>query len=293
MVTKKARAIDYLYILPAIIFILVFAIYPTIFGINISLRTWILYYPQLGTPFVGLKNYIDMFLNPSFQFALQTTLEYVIVSVIFTFMIGFAEAYLLDKVSFRGKEFVTTLLILPLSITPVVVGFSWRFMFKEDFGLITAWFLPSLGMKVPTILGSPTLSFWGVLIAEIWSQSPLVFLILTAGFTSLPQAPYEAAMLDGASAWQTLRSITLPLLRPVILIAIILRTIDAFKVFDTIWIMTNGGPGISTTTLNVLGYETAFESYNMGQASALGLIMLYITLALTIVFVRVIGRKSK
>lgn len=290
---KRARVLDYLYIVPAIIFILVFAIYPTIFGIDISLRYWVLYYPQYGTPFVGLKNYIELLFSTPFQYALETTLEYVIVSVILSFMIGFAEAYLLDRVSFRGKEVVTTLLILPLSITPVVVGFSWRFMFNEGFGLIDAWFLPSIGLKVPTILGSPSLAFWGVLIAEVWSQSPLVFLILTAGFTSLPQAPFEAAQLDGASAWQTLRSITIPLLQPVILIAVILRSIDAFKVFDVIWTMTQGGPGIATTTLNVLGYETAFESYNLGQAAALGVVMLYISLALTIVFVRVIGRKSK
>lgn len=284
---------DYLYILPAIVFLLAFAAYPTIFGINISLRTWILYYPQWGTPFVGLSNYFDILTSQQFQVALQLTLQYVVLSVILTFIIGFAEAYLLDRVSFRGKEIVTTLLIIPLTITPVVVGFSWKFMFKEDFGLITAWFLPSLGLKVPTILGSPTLSFWGVLIAEVWSQAPLVFLICTAGFNSLPKTPYEAAMLDGASSWQTLRSITLPLLQPVILIAILLRTIDAFKVFDTIWIMTTGGPGIATTTLNVLGYETAFESYNMGEASALGIIMLYISLALTMIFIRVIGRKPK
>jgi multiple sugar transport system permease protein len=166
-------------------------------------------------------------------------------------------------------------------------------MFKEGFGLITAWFLPSLGIGVPTILGAPALAFWGVLIADVWAQSPLVFLILTAGFTSHPKAPYEAAMLDGASSWQTLRSITLPLLQPVILIAVLLRSIDAFKVFDIIWIMTSGGPGTATTTLNVLGYETAFESYNMGRASALGLIVLYISLALIMVFVRVIGRKKK
>ncbi len=284
---------DFLYILPAIAFLLVFAVYPTIFGINISLRRWILYYPQQGQPFVGLQNYIDIFLSSSFQLALQTTLKYVIISVGLTFVIGFAEAYLIDKVSFRGKEVVTTLLILPLTIVPVVVGFMWRFMYKEGFGLITAWFLPSLGIRVPTILGDPVLAFWGVLVADVWAQSPLVFLILTAGFTSLPKAPYEAAMLDGASSWQTLRSITLPLLQPVILIAVLLRTIDAFKVFDIIWIMTSGGPGTATTTLNVLGYETAFESYNMGRASALGIIVLYISLALTMVFVRVIGRKKK
>lgn len=284
---------DFLYILPAIAFLLVFAVYPTVFGINISLRRWILYYPQQGTPFVGLQNYIDIFLSSSFQLALQTTLKYVIISVGLTFVIGFAEAYLIDKVSFRGKEVVTTLLILPLTIVPVVVGFMWRFMYKEGFGLITAWFLPSLGIRVPTILGDPVLAFWGVLVADVWAQSPLVFLILTAGFTSLPKAPYEAAMLDGASSWQTLRSITLPLLQPVILIAVLLRTIDAFKVFDIIWIMTSGGPGTATTTLNVLGYETAFESYNMGKASALGIIVLYISLALTMVFVRVIGRKKK
>jgi multiple sugar transport system permease protein len=284
---------DFLYILPAIAFLLVFAVYPTIFGINISLRRWILYYPQQGQTFIGLQNYIDIFLSSSFQLALQTTLKYVIISVALTFVIGFAEAYLLDKVSFRGKEVVTTLLILPLTIVPVVVGFMWRFMYKEGFGLITAWFLPSLGIRVPTILGNPALAFWGVLIADVWAQSPLVFLILTAGFTSLPKAPYEAAMLDGASSWQTLRSITLPLLQPVILIAVLLRTIDAFKVFDIIWIMTSGGPGTATTTLNVLGYETAFESYNMGRASALGIIVLYISLALTMVFVRVIGRKKE
>lgn len=281
----------YLLLLPSIIVLIAITIYPTIFAIDASLRNWIMYRPELGRPFIGLDNYIEILSSPKFWKALKVTLTIVGLGIGLTFLIGFAEALLVSAMP-RGRGPATSILITPLVITPVVVSLAWRFMYHEGSGLIIAHLLPLIGINLQTIVADPNLALYAVIAADVWNQTPMVFLILLAGIQSLPQTPYEAAKVDGASTWQTFRHITLPLLRPVILIALILRSIDTFRLFDIPWVMTQGGPGTATTNLVIEGYLEAFTSYYMGMASAYGIIVLYIVLAVSLVYIRIlVGRE--
>lgn len=287
------KLIGYLLLLPGVIALVAIIIYPTIFAISVSLHRWYLYRPDLGMQFVGLQNYIDILLSTEFHQALTITLIFVALSTGLSILLGLGEALLISKVG-KGSQLISSFMILPIVIAPVVVGFGWRFMYHESTGIITAYFLPLLGIHVKTILGSPQWALYGCIAADVWNQTPLVFLILLAGILSMPQAPFEAAEMDGASSLQIFRYITLPLLKPAIIIAAILRIIDSFKMFDLLWIMTSGGPGSATTNLIIEGYKTAFVGYRMGKASAYGIIIMYIILGISIVFIRIlVGKEEK
>jgi len=282
----------YFFILPAVVTLVLIVIYPTLFAINASLRNWILYRPELSTQFIGLDNYITIFLSEEFWNSLRVTLIFATLSTGLTLIVGLAEALVINEIP-RGKGIMSSLVILPLMISPVVVAFGWRFMYHEATGLVTAYLLPLIGVNVTTILGDPNWAILGVIAADVWNQTPLVFLILLAGLTSLPQEPFEAARVDGASSIQIFQHLTLPMLRSVILIALILRTIDSFKVFDLVWVMTSGGPGTATMTLVIAGYEKAFIAYRMGAASAYGIVILYAILALASFYIRLlVGRRK-
>ena len=286
------RLIAYGMLAPALITLLAVMIAPMFIAIDASVRNWILYRPEIGRPFIGLDNYITILGSGAFQDSLRVSLVFTLLSTALTLLIGLGQAMLLNQ-EIKGKGIIRTILILPMVITPVVVAFGWRFMYNEGTGLITAYALPSLGINVMTILADPTLALYGIIIADVWNQTPLVFMILLAALEALPQEPYEAARVDGASSWQIFRTITLPLIRPAILIAVLLRTIDTFKIFDLIWVMTSGGPGTATTTLNIRGYETAFVAYRMGEASAFGIIILYIILGISLIYIRILVGRGK
>ena len=286
------QKLAYLFILPALITLSLIALYPMFFAINLSLRTWILYRPQLGKPFIGLENYITIICSAEFWSALRVTMIFVAVSTSLTLLIGLTEALLVNEMK-EGRGIVSSLLILPLVVTPVVVAFGWRFTYNEHTGLIAAYFLPLLGIHVRTILGDPAIALYGLIAADVWNQTPFAFLIFLAGIQSLPEEPYEAAKIDGASPLQIFRYITLPLLKPVVLIVLILRTMDTFKIFDLPWIMTSGGPGTATRNLVIAGYDTAFIGYRMGRASAYGIIILYVIFALALIYIRYMVGKRK
>jgi len=284
--------LGYLLLLPSVIVLLAIIIYPTIFAIDASLRKWIMYRPEIGRPFIGLGNYVAILLSPEFWNALLVTVIIVSLSTGLTFLIGFGEALAVSAMP-KGRGVAGSILTVPLVVTPVVTSLAWRFMYHEGSGLIIAYLLPLIGVNVRTILADPNLALYGVIAADIWNQTPLVFLILMAGLQSLPQDPYEAAKVDGASTLQIFRHITLPLLRSVILIALVLRSIDAFKLFDIPWVMTQGGPATATTNLVIEGYLEAFTTYNMGTATAYGILILYIILALSLVYIRMLVGKER
>lgn len=190
--------------------------------------------------------------------------------------IGLGLALLLSR-PIRGKNLFRTIFMLPLFVTPIVVGFGWRFMLNSDTGLIARYLLPMIGVQVRTLLGDPTGALLSVVAADVWNQTPLMFLILLAGLSAIPSEMYEAAQIDGARAWQTFRYVTLPNLKHAILIGLFIRTIDAYNLsFGTIYIMTAGGPGTATETLPMLGWRIAFLSARFGAASALAMLMLLI-----------------
>ena len=203
-------------------------------------------------------------------------------------ILGFGIALLVDTFSDRTKGILVGVLMLPMVVTPVIVGLVWKLMLNSEHGVIN-WVLSFLGLR-PAWLG-PQLSLTSIMIVEIWQWTPFVALILIAGLASLPTEPHEAAAIDGATGWQSLVYITLPLLMPVIMLAVLLRLIDALKIFDIIFIMTGGGPGSATETLAIHSYRLGFYFTGwIGRASATAVVLAVLT---TVVSTIMIGRLQR
>jgi multiple sugar transport system permease protein len=269
------------FISPVVVFLLVLTLVPTIYLFYLSLSRWDVI---TGTPtFNGLMNYLNLWRDQVFWASLRRTLVFVSASVSSQLILGFAMALLSNRPHIKGIGVVRTLIILPMSITPIVVGLMWRILYNPSFGLINA-FLGLLGIVGPEWLGSKDTALLSVILVDIWQWTPFMFLMMTAGLQSLPAEPFEAALVDGASGFQILRLITLPLMKPIILVAVLFRIIDGFKVstFDSIFIMTKGGPGSITQTLNIYAFLTGFEWFNLGYASAM--------VVFTLVLLTIIGR---
>jgi multiple sugar transport system permease protein len=266
-------------------------IYPFAFGIYNSFHNWVLYKPQLGRPFVGLEQYVRIFTDSNFWLALKNTLIYVSLSVSCSILLGFAQALVLSRNEIRGKGIVRSILIIPLVVTPVVVGFAFRFMYNADLGVLP-WLLEEVGIRIPRILGDPSWALFAVILVDIWNQTPLAFLVLLAAIQSINPELYEVAAIDGSSYWQSLRHITVPLLRRAFLVVLLIRTIDAFKAFDILYVMTEGGPGRSTEILSLFGYRLAFVGWRMGTASAFALILFYIIVTISTLYIRLIRQEG-
>jgi multiple sugar transport system permease protein len=185
----------------------------------------------------------------------------------------------------RGRNVMRTIVVLPLIVPPVVAAFSWKFLLSREVGMIGGWILPSIGFQA-SMLADPDLAMVSVLIADLWSKTPLMFLIFLAGLQAIPDDLYEMATMDGARLSALLRYVVLPLLRPTIGLAIVLRLIDAINVFDLIYVMTTGGPGTATQTLPLLGWKIGFNYFDFGQASALAVIMLILVVVPSTIIIR-------
>jgi len=277
--------LPYLLLAPSVLIALGVLIYPLWDG----LRATTLFY-RYGKPLraVGLDNYIRLWSDPEFLNSLWVTVSFVTLAVIVEAVIGLALALFCVR-EFRGMRLLRTILIIPMVITPVVVAIVFRLIYASDAGMLTA-FSEALGGQPVQILGQPWPAFLGLVALDVWEWTPLMFLILLAGLQSLPVEPFEAARVDGAGPWRTFVDHTLPMLRPVIAVAIVLRTIDAFGTFDQVFVLTGGGPGQSTLLLSIFGYNTAFKFQQTGYAAALFVTMGIIVLALALAAVRLLRR---
>jgi multiple sugar transport system permease protein len=279
------RSLPYILIAPTVSVLLALTIYPLIYSIRISFQT------PSGT--ATLQNFIRLASDRFFLSALAHTLVYAAIALTIEFLIGLGLALLLDS-HLRGRNVFRALLLLPMMLPPVVVGVVWRLMLNSNFGAVNGT-LKRFGINAEqlTWTASPKLAMASVIIADVWQWTPFVFLILLAGLQAIPQEPYEAALIDGSSAWQTFRYVTLPLLKPAILIALLLRTMDLLRVFDHIFILTEGGPGFATETLSLYIYRTAFRFSNFGYAAAMSFVLLIFTNAITLVYIKLLqGRET-
>lgn len=280
------KFVAWLLISPTIFLLLALTIYPLIYSIRVSFQT------ESGT--ATLANFARLFSDRFFLSALAHTLVYAAIALTVEFLVGLGLALLLDS-QIRGRNLFRTLLLLPMMLPPVVVGVVWRLMLNSNFGAVNGT-LKRFGVNAEqlTWTASPKLAMASVIIADVWQWTPFVFLILLAGLQGIPQEPYEAALIDGSSAWQTFRYVTLPLLKPAILIALLLRTMDLLRVFDHIFILTEGGPGFATETLSLYIYRTAFRFSNFGYAAAMSFVLLIFTNAITVLYVRLLrGSEGK
>lgn len=273
----------YLFVLPLVIFILVMAIYPIGYIAKLSFYEWSLALGQ-NPKWAGMENYVYALTSQSFWHSVWITLIYAVASVLVEVVLGVCLALLLAK-NFKGKNLVKTGFILPMVATPVAIALTWRLMYDVNYGFIN-YLLGKIGVQFMGISSAETalLSF---IIIDIWQWTPFIMLMVSAGIASLPNDPYEAAMLDGATKGQILRRITLPLLNPTILTATLLRLIDALKSFDIIYATTKGGPGDSSKTLNILVYEEAFSNFRFGRVSAFVVLFVAFILLVCGVFMKI------
>lgn len=230
--------------------------------------------------FIGLGNYAEMLGNPEFWNSIFNSFYQVFGTLALQLVIGMGMALLLAR-PMRGMQVVRSIYLIPMMATPVVVGQVWRMLYTPDLGLLN-YFLSLVGLPGPDWLGNPKIAMLSVILTDVWLTTPFVTMILLAGLISLPGEPYEAARVDGASGLQMFTRITLPLLRPVISLAAMFRIMDGFRRFDTIYVMTSGGPGNATETLNLHTYNHGFVFLNTGYAAALSTMMLLIIFGFTL-----------
>jgi multiple sugar transport system permease protein len=258
------RVLPYLMLGPALFLVLGVIVYPLIEGLRSSTGFF-----RFGREVrsVGLDNYRQAFADPVFLESLITTARFVVLAVTIETVLGLALALLCAR-EVRFIRRIRTTLILPMIVTPVVVGIVFRLIYASDAGLLAS-LAHAVGQEPPQILSSGSGAFWGLVFLDVWEWTPLLFLILLAGIQSMPVEPFEAARVDGAGAWRTFVDHTLPLLRPAILVAVTLRSIDALTTFDQVYVLTGGGPGTSTQLISIYGYQTFFQFQQVGYAAAM------------------------
>ncbi len=274
------RATPYLFLAPAGIVLIFALLYPIGYLTVASFFDW-----RMGTPFAdavfnGFGNYAWILNDPAFHESFMVTITFAFSVVILEMIIGVGLALMLER-PILGMSVFRTIFILPMMIAPIVVGLVWRYMYNPQFGIFNKT-LKKWGFEPIPWLSSPDWALPSVIIADIWQWTPFIFILSLAALQSLPRSALEAARIDGASEWQQIVYIKLPLMMPVLVVAALLRMIDAFKVLEVIFIMTNGGPGLSTEIMSLQIYKTAFVSWELGRAAALSNLLLAIVLVITL-----------
>lgn len=274
------RTLGLILLAPTISVLLALSIYPLIYSIKVSF--------QSTSGRVTVENFTRLASDQFFLSALAHTFVYAVIALTIEFLLGLGLALLLNS-QIRARSIFRALLLLPMMLPGVVLGVIWRLMLNSNFGAVNGT-LQRLGVNTESLTwtASAKLAMASVIMADVWQWTPFVFLILLAGLQAIPQEPYEAALVDGSSGWQTLRHVTLPLLKPAILIVLLLRTMDLLRVFDHIFILTEGGPGFATETLSLYIYRTAFRFSNFGYAVAMSFVLLLITNMISVGYIRLL-----
>jgi len=288
----STRAFVWVCMAPVLIFLIVVAIAPTTVAIMDSFRELSLTVFTNRGAFIGLENYRDLIgTDAKFYAALWHTLVFMLVVVPVEFVLGLAIALWISR-EFMGRRLILTIIMIPTMTAPVVVGMIWRLFLMPTFGVLTAY-LNSMGLFLETsVFSHPMSAFGALMIIDIWEWTPFMMLILLAGLTAMPKEPIEAATLDGASLWQVLWHVQLPLLRPLIIIALLLRSIDASKIFDTVYVLTGGGPGNATEVISSFAYRTNFLKWDLGYGASVCLVLVFASLIIAALFYKVVSRQS-
>jgi ABC-type sugar transport system permease subunit len=288
---RSEARLAWLFMLPALAAVLLIAIFPLAWTVWESLHLHDLRMPWLGRPFLGLANYAEALAEPHFWAALGHTAFFTVCSVTLELLLGLMLALALNR-AYRGRGLVRTAVLLPWAIPTVVAALLWQFMFDGQAGIVNAvlidtglmsehqpleWFIDATAAWVPVIL------------ADVWRMTPFVTLLLLAGLQNIDASLYEAARIDGAGPWQQFRHVTLPLLKPAILVALIFRTLDSFRVFDLIYVLTKGGPGTSTEPIALYAFNSLLNNLRFGYGSALSVILFAVTFVLAVFYIKALG----
>jgi multiple sugar transport system permease protein len=277
------RNLPWLFPAPAIAFVALLMVFPVLYTLYLSFTNWNL---TSGMPaaFVGFRSYARMLVEPRFLDALGRTFAFTALAVALEGLLGVAAALILHR-AFVGKGVAKLLLLLPLVATPVAVGIVFNLFFDPTIGLLN-FVLTSLGLPPGLWVSHQKTVLVSLVLVDVWQWTPMITLIVLAGLAGLSDEPVEAARIDGASEWQIIRWVTIPMVLPVILTALILRLIDALKTFDIIFAMTGGGPGYASETLNILGFKYSFEYFRMGQAAVILVVLFCVVFACSLLIMR-------
>ena len=281
------RRLALVFISPAMLLLLTMSVFPLLWSLYLSFTD---YSATRDVPadFVGFENYTTVLTSPEVWQRALTTLVYVTGAVALQTVLGFGIAYLISRRT-RGRGVLTTLFLVPMMLSPVVVGLFWKFMLDAQFGVINSM-LGSLGLGQVEWLTRQRTALFSLIVVDTWQWTPFIMLIALAGLTAVPKYLYEAASIDRASEWFRFRHITLPMVWPLLLIAVMFRAIEAFRLFDLVYILTSGGPGVSTETLSFHVYKVAFLGFNTGLASAYGILMVLVVIVLAQFYLRYLNK---
>jgi multiple sugar transport system permease protein len=281
--SKRELLLPFFLVAPALVVLLTLSIYPLIYSITISLQQ------QTASGVVwSLVHFKRLASDGFFQTALVHTVVYATAALTCEFLLGLGLALLLNQ-QIRGRELFRASLLVPMMLPTVVVGVVWRLLLHPNFGAINGT-LKQIGIDTESLTwtASPRLAFLAVIAVDVWQWTPFVFLVLLAGLQAIPQEPYEAALIDGSTRWQTFRHVTLPLLKPAILVVLLLRTMDLLRVFDQVFILTEGGPGFGTEMISLYIYRTAFRFFDFGYAAAMSFVLLLLTNVVSVVYLKLL-----
>ena len=287
-VWRRGRLTPYVLIAPALAVLTAVMIYPIAYGVYISLFDFRMT-QSLNWVFVGLGNYRRLMLqSPDFLNSIAVSLRFTAMTIALEFGIGLGLALLLN-LDFLGRAVFRTLVLLPLMVPPLVSGLLWRVMYDHEFGVLS-FFVRSLGTEPPVFLGDRDLALLAVVVTEVWRATPFMTLVLLAALQAVPHELHEAAQVDGANRFAGFRFITFPLILPVVLVALLFRTVDVLRTFDLVYLLTHGGPGSRTEVIGMYIYRYGFESFNMGITSAASILLFLLTLIVCFIYLRLIVR---
>jgi multiple sugar transport system permease protein len=284
----------WLLLAPALLFVGAMALFPLVYSLVLSFREWKLARSPVAGDFVGLSNYINLLSDdPDFVEAMQATAIFITADVLLTVAVALGAALLLHRAG-RLNSLARTLLILPFVMSPALIGISFRFFLNAEYGVVAHL----VGTLIPALQGTvwladARLSMLAIVVSDVWHWAPYMTLLLLGGLASIPSETQEAARVDGASEWAVFRDITWPQLLPVIGVVIVLKTVFALKAFDTIYTLTNGGPGNSTKTLAYFVFEQGFNYYDMGYAAAAAYVLTGLLLVLAGFYLRLVFAKKR
>ncbi|MGB7947613.1 MAG: sugar ABC transporter permease [Candidatus Binatia bacterium] len=280
---RSSQRLAFAFLLPSFFFVSVFTLYPIVESFHLSFYRLILTLPWLGQKMVGWENYTDLWTDPVAWQSLRTTLIFVAVTIPLELILGLGIALIMNE-AFHGRGLLRAVVLIPWAIPTVVSSQMWRFIFNDRYGLFNFVLFGDDTSHYLAPLAYPNFALVAIMAAEIWKTTPFAALILLAGLQTIPDDLYEAASIDGATVWQKFRYLTLPLVTPALLLALLFRTIDALRVFDLVFVMTQGGPADATNVLQFYGYKKTFAEGMIGYGSAIAVVVFLISLTLAIAY---------
>jgi len=285
------RAISWLFVGPTMALLLAINIFPLVWTVYLSFTNYFANRPNAPIKYVGIRNYQRILTDADTWTAMQVTAHFVIWTIAIETVLGFALAYFIDK-KFRGHGFWTTIILLPMMLSPAVVGNFWKFLYQPQIGLFNLAISSVTGGDPSSfqMIGDIALAPWSMVIVDVWMWTPYVMLICLAGLRSIPDYIYEAAEVDRASKWRQFWSITLPMATPFIMLAVLFRGIENFKMFDMVNLLTSGGPGSTTEVASITLKREAFEAWRTGYSSAFAIILFVTVFGLANIYVKALNR---